>query len=95
MNEAKRTVKNRPDWLTKAVLKADEIPPGRVQRDLVNTAMNTRVEGVDFWIIGKRLQVQNPGVIPFKTEYEVAAGYWYWLRGELGLNQKENTSETG
>ena len=92
MNDTKRTVKNRPNWLTKAVLKADEIPSERVQRDLVNTAMNTRVEGIDFWDIGKRLQRQNSGKIPFKTEYEVAAGYWYWLRGELGLN---NPNETG
>lgn len=85
MNEAKRIVKSRPIWLTKEMLSANEIPTIDIQRDLVSTAMNTRLKGVDFWEIGKQLQAQHLDAIPFKTEYEVAAGYWHWLRGELGM----------
>lgn len=89
MNNAKRAVKNRPDWLTKEVLSADKIPSAEIQYKLVSAAMNTRIEGVSFWEIGKNLQYQNPGLIPFKAEYEVAAGYWHWLRGELGIGERK------
>lgn len=85
MTEAKRIVKARPDWLSEKVLRADEIPSVEFQGKLVMTAMNTRVKDVDFWEIGKKLQYLYPGKIPFKTEFEVSAGYWHWLRGELGM----------
>lgn len=49
--------------------------------------MNTHIKGVDFWTIGKRLQITHHQ-IPFKTEYEVAAGLWYVVRKEI-LAQRE------
>ena len=85
MKDAKQIVKNRPKWLTKAVLSADEFPPFDVRRKLVDTAMTTRVEGVRFWDIGKQLQHDNPGKIPDRAELEVVAGYWHWLRVQLGI----------
>ena len=75
---------NRPEWITDKALAAEVIPSKAVLRKLVNTAMNTHVAGIDFWNMGKRLQTEYPGKIPYKTELEVAAGYWYWLRkGEV------------
>ena len=62
-------------------LSEHEIVPSECIGPLINTAMNRHVEGLDFWNVGKHLQMAAPfGAIPFKCEYEVVAGYWAWLR---------------
>lgn len=87
--KAKDAVSQRPEWLTKELLAEHEVPPSSYQADLVDESMNTHVEGVDFWAIGKHLQWNHPdgNKIPFKAEYEVAAGYWYWIREQLVSEQ--------
>lgn len=64
-----------------------EVPTYATLSALVNVAMNTHIKGVDLWNIGKHLQMKHHQ-IPFKTEYEVAAGLWHIVRKEI-LEQRE------
>lgn len=60
-----------------------EVPERAVLSALLGTAMNTRSPpGVDLWEVGKSLQAKHDG-IPWKTEYEVAAGLWWLVRSEI------------
>lgn len=59
-----------------------EVPSLSVLHALISTAMNTHPKGVDLWNIGKHLQMKHDG-IPWKTEFEVAAGLWHLVRSEI------------
>ena len=65
-------------------LDSEDTPVREVLGSLVNVAMNFRDEEIDLWVIGKQLQ-REYGVIPFKTEYEVAAGLWQYVRDNAEL----------
>lgn len=54
--------------------------PVPILRSLVNIAMNWHHQDYDCWAIGKQLQRQYiSNKIPFKTELEVSAGFWYLI----------------
>ena len=69
-------------------LRENEVIPEILSSGMESPAMNRHVDGVDFCNIGKNLQLKYPGQIDFRTQSEVVAGYWYWLR--LALLQHES-----
>jgi len=72
-------------------LRENEVIPDHLSSGMEDTAMNRHVKGVDFWTVGKNLQLKYPGQIDFRTQSEVVAGYWYWLR--LALLQHESKTQ--
>lgn len=65
----------------RALIDLPQIPNMAVLQFLMHAAMNSR--GMDFWNRGKELQRDNPNTIPWKTEYECAAGMWDCIRSGL------------
>jgi len=69
--------------LNRALVDLPEIPDVIVLGMLTNAAMNIR--GIDLWGRGKRMQDGQGynGPIPYKCEYEHAAGLWEIIRDAL------------
>lgn len=60
-----------------------DLPPVPSSRTLaLLAAMRMNADGHDLYAIGKRLQREHGGV-PFKTEYECAAGRWHVMTAPL------------
>lgn len=77
--------------VNQALIDLPEIPPVLVLDFLVHAAMNSG-RYVDLWSIGKEMQqmisvkdnFRNPEHgIPYRTEYECAAGMWSIIRNAL------------
>ena len=86
--------------LDRALIGLPEVPPIEVLRLLVHGAMNTGKKKLprDLWEIGKKIQEKHNSVtgsetpIPFRTEYECAAGLWHLIRAAL-IDESEQSHE--
>lgn len=68
------------------------VPSTVVLAFLMPAAMNS--PGMNLWERGKQLQREHTGQIPFKTEYECAAGLWDLIRAGV-LQSREHPSDLG
>ena len=77
--------------LNQALLDLPAVPDAPALRAIQHAAMNTRLpKHMDLWQRGKTLQKEHGG-IPFKTEYECAAGLWSILRDAVLAAKQETT----
>jgi hypothetical protein len=75
--------------LSEALLELPEVPPIEALMALAHAGMNTH--DPDTMAIGKALQRQvGSGAIPYKTEYEAAAGLWSIIRAALVAAKQKN-----
>jgi len=82
IDELRREVRSLWDAgraLDQALIDLPEVAPIETLPFFMHAAMHQPKEGPDYWNIGKQLQREHDG-IPFKTEYEFAAGLWKIIR---------------
>ena len=80
--------------LDKALLELPVVPSHEVMRMLIHAAMNSPSPLSNYWETGKKLQQEYPGLIPWKTEYECAAGLWAAMRAGI-LAQRAGAATRG
>jgi hypothetical protein len=72
-------------WITPELLAQHLVIPYHLMPEgFMSFVMNNSPEGVDLYEMGKQLQWHSVDghKIPWKTEYEIAAGYWQWRKQE-------------
>jgi hypothetical protein len=76
-----RTLWNRQHAFDMDMRDLPEVPSISTMRLLSSAAMN--VHKPDLMVEARRLQYEHPSKVPYKSEYERAAGLWSILRNAL------------